>query len=166
MGVDLNYSNSVYFFNQLQNKTMSKSIKYLIRSPQELKARFNAAYEAASKGLQAGTVVLTLGRETRSSMQNSKMWALLDDLSNQVEYCGKKRTREAWKDICTVAWKEETELVMSLDNTKLIAVGLSTSTMNKKDFADFIEVIYVTGASFGVVWSEKAVDVITEYKLK
>ena len=144
---------------------MSKSKQYFIRSKEDLKARFNAAYQAASDGLAGGCVVLTLGRETRSNLQNSKLWALLDDLAAQVNYCGKLRSREAWKDICTVAWKEETELVMSLDNTKLIAVGLSTSTLSKKNFAEFIEVIYVTGANYNVVWSDKANCVIDEYKL-
>ena len=144
---------------------MSKSKQFFIRSREDLKARFNAAYQVASEGLSAGCVVLTLSRETRGNAQNAKLWAMLDDIAAQVNYCGKLRSREAWKDICTVAWKEETELVMSLDNTKLIAVGLSTSTLNKKDFAELIEVIYVTGASFGVVWSEKAVNVIGEFNL-
>ena len=83
----------------------------------------------------------------------------------QINYCGKLRNRAAWKDICSVAWQDECELVMSLDNTKLIAVGLSTSALNVKQFAEFIEVIYVTGASFNVVWSDKAISVIDEFKL-
>jgi hypothetical protein len=144
---------------------MSKSKQYFIRSRDDLKARFNAAYQAAVKGLDAGTVVLTLGRETRSNLQNAKMWAMLDDLAAQVNYCGKLRNRAAWKDICSVAWQDECELVMSLDNTKLIAVGLSTSALNMKQFAEFIEVIYVTGARFNVMWSEKAISVIDEYNL-
>ena len=144
---------------------MSKSKQYFIRSREDLKARFNAAYQAAGEALAGGCVVLTLGRETRANAQNAKLWAMLDDVATQVVYCGKLRSREAWKDICTVAWKEETELVMSLDNTKLIAVGLSTSTLNKKDFAELIEVIYATGANFSVVWSEKAECVINEFNL-
>lgn len=144
---------------------MSKSKQFFIRSKEDLKVRFNAAYQAAHDALAGGNVVLTLSRETRSNVQNAKMWPMLQDLAEQVEYIGSKRSKEAWKDICTVAWKDETELVMSLDGTKLIAVGLSTSSLNKKDFADLIEVIYMTGADFGVEWSDKAVCVIDEFKL-
>jgi hypothetical protein len=144
---------------------MSKSKQFFISSKEDLKVRFNAAYQAAHDALAGGNVVLTLSRETRSNVQNAKMWAMLSDLSKQVVYCESKRSPEAWKDILTVAWKEETDLVMSIDNTKLIAVGLSTSSFTKADFADFIEVIYVNGTDFGVEWSDKAVCVIDEFKL-
>jgi hypothetical protein len=143
-----------------------KREQFFIRGNDTLNAIMTNVYNAVKRRLDAGTVVVTLSDETRTIEQNSKLWTMLKDMSEQIVYCGKKRTSEAWKDILTVAWKDEVELVMSLDSTKVIAVGLSTSNMTKKEFSEFIEVIYVTGVDYSVNWSEKSIDIYNENKPK
>jgi hypothetical protein len=38
--------------------------------------------------------------------------------------------------------------------------------MTKKEFSEFIEVIYVTGVDYSVKWSEKSIDIYNENKPK
>ena len=57
------------------------------------------------QGLKGGPVVVTLGRETRSNPQNSLLWALLTDISNQVTWFDKKHSPDAWKDIITGSFR-------------------------------------------------------------
>jgi len=83
---------------------------------------------------------------------------MLTDISKQVVYHGKKRKPDAWKIIATATLNSQ-EIVPNLDNDGFIAIGESTSGLGKKKFSDLIEIIYMIGARFDVVWSEHAKDV-------
>lgn len=141
---------------------------FIIRNADELKNMFRTAYNLADKGLQSGAVVLKLDRESRSLEQNSKLWPMLSDLAKQVEYAGKRRSKDDWKLICFQAWQEietehKIEYVPNLSGSGLIMLGCSTSSLNKKEFAALIECIYSIGAQYNVNWSEKAIDYFAEY---
>jgi len=144
---------------------MKKEV-FFIRDKETARHLMGNAFNSALRRLDSGAVVVTLSCETRTIEQNDKLWAMLTDLSKKITYYGKKRTTAAWKDIVTVAWQAETvELVPSFDNTKLIAVGLSTSDLGVKAFAEVVEVIYMMGADFGIEWSKKSNTIFKEYKL-
>lgn len=118
--------------------------------------RFAAAWmEAmARKGLAAGPVLLSLGRPRRSLDQNALLWAVLTDVSRQVEWHGQRLTKENWKDIFTAALKRQ-QVVPGIDGG-FVVLGTSTSRMSKQEFSELIELIYAFGAEHGVEWSEPA----------
>lgn len=115
------------------------------------------------RGIKAGPVVVTMGRETRSSEQNRLMWPLLTDISKQVEWFGRKHAPEVWKDIVTGSWRQ-VEFVPNIEGTGLVAVGLSTSKLGKAEFSSLIEYILAFGAEKGVQWSEQSQETINENK--
>lgn len=98
---------------------------------------------------------ITWQEPTRTLEQNAKLWPMLDDISKQVDWYGKKLTRDDWKDVFTASLVKA-NVVPNLEGNGFVACGLHTSRMGKKLFSDLIELIYAFGAEKGVVWSEKA----------
>jgi hypothetical protein len=100
---------------------------------------------------------------SRTQLQNSKLWPMLTDISKQVTWYGKKYSKDDWKTIITGSYRKS-EFVPNLDGTGFVVLGMSTSAMSRKVFADLIEFIYAFGASQDVVWSEKSEAVYQEFK--
>ena len=115
------------------------------------------------KGIEGGPVVLSVDREKRSNSQNSKLWPMLTDISEQVEWFGKMHNTETWKAVITGTF-QKCEILPNLDGDGFVMIGLSTSKMKKALFSELIEYIYVFGADKNVVWSEKSLLIYAEYR--
>ena len=113
-----------------------------------------------SRGLKGGPVVIELGRGTRSKEQNRKLWPMLSDVANQIEWYGQKLTKEEWKDVFTAGMHQQ-KCVPGIGGG-VVFFGFRTSKMNKKQFSDLIEFIYAFGAERGVEWSEQAIEMYKE----
>ncbi|QJQ96941.1 hypothetical protein HIO72_00570 [Halomonas sp. PA5] len=124
----------------------------------------NRAWQAVTKGLPAGPVVVKLGRPNskRTLSQNAKLWPMLSDLHSQVEWYGETLTQEEWKDVMTAGLKRQ-RAVPGIDGG-FVVLGAHTSKMNKQEFADLIEVIYAFGAERQVAWSEPALRAFEHYR--
>jgi hypothetical protein len=92
---------------------------------------------------------------TRSSAQNSRMWAMLADVAKQVEWHGKKLASTDWKHVFSAAITKQA-VVPNLDGTGFVVLGQSTSDMTKREMSEMIELITAFGAQHDVVWSEPA----------
>ena len=143
---------------------MSKELVYQAASLQELQARMATISHIAGKGLQAGPVEIAVRRPSkkRSLDQNARLWAVLTDVSKQVEWYGRHLSKEAWKDIFTAALERQ-DVVPGLEGG-FVMIGGRTSKMTKKRFADLLTIIDVFGADHGVRWSDPALRVFEEYK--
>jgi hypothetical protein len=97
-------------------------------------------------------VIIQEHKTKRSLDQNRKMWAVLRDIANQVEWYGNKLTKEDWKCIFTSALKQ-TKVVPNLDSTGFVSIGLYTSKMSVKGMNDLITLIEAFGAEKGVKWT-------------
>lgn len=117
------------------------------------------------RGLKGGPVTITLGREKRSKDQNSRLWPMLQDVSGQVEWFGRKHTKEQWKEIVTGTFFG-CEFVPNIEKDGFIALGRSTRNLDKSTFSQVIEYIYAFGAEEGVIWSEPALQAYEEYRAK
>lgn len=93
---------------------------------------------------------------TRSSEANALLWAMLTDISQQVDWYGKRLTPEDWKHVFSASLRK-LQVVPNLDGTGFVALGLSTSRMSKREFSDLIELISAFGAERGVQWSDEEV---------
>lgn len=96
---------------------------------------------------------VTIQEPTRSGSQNRLMWALLTDLSIQVNWHGQKLTPENWKDIVTAGLKKQ-DVVPGLDGG-FVVLGTSTRRMTKLEMNELIEFIYYVGAKYDVKFSEQ-----------
>ena len=80
----------------------------------------------------------------RSVEQNALLWACLSEISRKVEWHGEKLTPEEWKDLFSAALKKS-RAVPGLDGG-VVFLGQHTSTMNKQEFSDLIELIHAFAA--------------------
>jgi hypothetical protein len=89
--------------------------------------------------------------DTRTLDQNAKLWALLTDISRQVEWHGRRLPPEAWKDILTAALRKA-EVVPGLDGG-FVALGLSTSQMTRRELGELLDLADAFGSQNGVRWT-------------
>lgn len=99
--------------------------------------------------------VVTISEPTRNLEQNAKLWALLTEVSRQVQWHGKTLDPESWKHIFSSSVRK-LDVVPNLDGTGFVALGLSTSRMTKREFSELIELIQAFGAERGVEFNEPA----------
>lgn len=86
---------------------------------------------------------------TRTLEQNAKLWAMLTDVSEQVNWHGQKLTPEDWKHVFSAALNQQ-RVVPNIDSTGFVVLGQSTSKMTVHQMADMIELINAFGAERGV----------------
>lgn len=89
----------------------------------------------------------------RSLDQNAKMWALLSDISEQVEWYGRKLSPTDWKCVFTSGLKKAL-VVPDLEGTGFVMIGLHTSDMTKDEMSNLIELITAFAAERGVTLGE------------
>lgn len=95
-------------------------------------------------------MVLKAQKETRSLEQNARLWAMLTDVSEQVDWYGQKLSPEDWKHIFTAALKK-TRAVPGIDGG-VVVLGQSTSKMTKAEMSELQTLMEAFGAERGVVF--------------
>ena len=96
--------------------------------------------------------VVTIKEPTRSTEQNSKMHAMLSDVS-RAKPEGRLHTVDVWKQIMMNACGHKAQFEVGLDG-EIFPAGLKTSRLNKREMSDMIEFIYWYGAQHDISWSE------------
>ena len=127
---------SVDLFNRQQAHAILKSTVY--------------PYLAAN--LQDGKrLVMTVRQQTRSLEQNARLWAMLTDVSRQVDWYGRKLTPEDWKHVFSAALYQQ-DAVPGI-NGGFVVLGCSTSKMTIGEMAELQTLIEAFGAEKGVRFS-------------
>lgn len=105
---------------------------------------------------------VTEKKQSRSDSQNALMWAVLSEISNQLEVNGKKFSADAWHEYFKQEYLPDAvyELVKDhetyqkweqLPNGSRRLKG-STTDLTTKGFSEYIEQIYAFAASEGVMF--------------
>jgi len=94
-----------------------------------------------------------LKQKTRTLEQNALLWALLADVSKQVNWHGQFLTSDEWKEVMSASLKQQ-KVVPGIDSG-FVVIGARTSKMGKKEMSDLCELIQAFGTQHGVIWSEK-----------
>lgn len=89
----------------------------------------------------------------RTNPQNDRMWAMLTDVSNQVDWYGQTLTPEEWKCVLTAAMKKQ-KVVPGIDGG-FVVVGARTSKMGVREMGELMELIEAFGAQQGVRFSAR-----------
>lgn len=85
----------------------------------------------------------------RTNEQNSKMWACLTDVAEQVEWYGQKLSAEDWKDVFSASLRKA-RVVPGIDPGTYVPLGMRTSDMSKEEMSGMIELMLAFGAERGV----------------
>lgn len=95
--------------------------------------------------------IVTIKAATRSLDQNALLWAVLNDLSKQVDWYGEKLSSEDWKTMLTASLKKQTTRP-GIDGG-FVVMGTSTSKMTIAEMTELIELAYAFGADKGIAWT-------------
>ena len=98
--------------------------------------------------------VVTINPGDRTLDQNSKMWAMLSDVS-RAKPEGRLHTPEVWKALFMSACGHAVQFEAGLDG-KPFPVGFRSSHLSKSEMSDLIEFVSAWGTQRGVVWSDEA----------
>jgi hypothetical protein len=93
---------------------------------------------------------------TRTLPQNARMWAMLTDVADQLQWHGLRLTPDEWKLIFLDALKREVRMAPNIDGTGFVNLGRSSSDLSKAEMGDLMELISAFGAQHGVVFAEPA----------
>ena len=123
-------------------------IKRLL-NPQQAHAAIQDAWNWAKPHLIAGAEMeITVKRATRTMAQNSRLWAMLTDISRQVDWHGQKLHQDEWKDVFTAALKRQ-KVVPGIDGG-FVVIGARTSKMTKAEMSELQELMAAFGAEHQV----------------
>ena len=122
-------------------------------SPAHGQATLARLWEWAKPRLADGKRLrLSVGEEKRSLPQNARLWAMLGEVSRQVDWHGQKLADAEWKDVFSASLKRQ-KVVPGLDGG-FVVLGSSTSKMSKAELSDLMELIAAFGAEHGVRFSD------------
>lgn len=127
--------------------------------PSRIRDVFKLAYLFATElsAIGAVEIIVRLVKSRRTLDQNAKLWAMLGDISRQVEWpvngIMQKLDSEDWKALMTAAARQEIRMAQGI-NGGVVMLGESTKRMTVAELGDVIECMYVFGAEKGVIWSE------------
>jgi hypothetical protein len=92
----------------------------------------------------------------RSLDQNSKLWASLTDIAEQMAWHGQKLSADDWKMLFLSALKQELRMVQNLSGNGFITLGRSSSDLSREEMSNLLELILAWGAEHGVKFNEPA----------
>ena len=120
----------------------------LINPVQAHKAFGNAWMHAKAMLMAGHRLRLSVKPETRSTAQNSRMWAMLQDVADQVTWHGRKLSKEDWKHVFSASLKKQ-DAVPGIDGG-FVVLGQSTSKMTVREMTDLMTLMEAFGAEHEV----------------
>jgi len=97
--------------------------------------------------------VVTIAERTRTTDQNAKMWAMLNDVARGKPE-GRNWTPETWKAAFMHFLGHQVMFADGLDGTGPFPVGFRTSRLTVRQMIDLIDCIQAYGDQHGIDWSE------------
>jgi len=135
-----------------------------------VKPEMSKVWEMANKGLKSGEpVIVTLGREATTDLQDKCYHAMIGDIAKQVDLA---YDRDTWKALLVSSFATEKQQmgeplrkgnkwVTSLCGTHMVCIRPSVKTFNKANGSEFIEFLHVKGSEYGVEFTDKT---LAEYE--
>lgn len=125
----------------------------MIRPPIRLSSA-TARSLAASYIMEAAPdgCIVSFKEASRSLEQNARMWSMLAEVAEQVEWYGKKLSAEDWKDVFTASLRQA-RVVPTIDGDGFVPLGMRTSSMTKAEMGALMDLIEAFGVQRGVVFS-------------
>ena len=131
-----------------------------------VKDEMRKVWDMANKGLKAGDVIVTLGREGTSDLQGRCYHGMIRDISKQTDLGGNKYDAETWKALLVSGFATEkhqmgeplrkgNKWVPSLCSTHMVCIRPSVREFNKSNGSEFIEYLLAAGIEYGVKFDDR-----------
>ena len=99
------------------------------------------------------TIVTFNSEPTRTQLQNARFWAMLGDVSRQVELFGRRATADVWKARFMNACGHEVQFEQGLSGEPF-PVGFRSSNLSVSQMCDLQEYMAAYGAEQGVIFND------------
>jgi len=103
-------------------------------------------------------LTISVSEATRSSEQNAKLHATLNEIARQAKWAGQKWDAEVWKRLLTAAWMrtrgEQLVMLPALDGHGVDIVFRRTSSLSKAECSDLLEYVIAWAAQNGVTCAQ------------
>jgi hypothetical protein len=133
---------------------------FILRPDGTARDRMAAAWRFACEFLELGKPAKIEVSELlpkRSIEQNARLWALLTDVSRQVEWPVdgqmQRLSPEDWKDVFSAGLRKGQRVAQGIEGG-FVMLGTRTSRMTVAEMCDLQELICAFGAERGVQWSD------------
>lgn len=119
-----------------------------------------AARKAAHREVDAALLgwEFKVGPKKRGLNSNAALHATLTDVSKQLDYFGRKRSKNVWKGIFVSGWEIATgrkpEILPGLEG-EFINIRESTTDLSDQEIASLIEYITAYGIANGVLFKAR-----------
>lgn len=124
-----------------------------LHNPQQGYQAVQTIWQHAKALLVAGhRLVIEIKPEKRSDPQNRRLWAMLTDISKQVDWYGQKLAPEDWKHVFSASLSQQ-RAVPGIGGG-FVVLGQSTSKMSKAEMSDLQTLIEAFGAERNVIFKE------------
>ncbi len=100
-------------------------------------------------------VIVSFRKPSRTTDQNAKMWAMINDIRNQKEKHGREMPADYWKAAMMRACGHAVAFATGLDGEPF-PVGFRSSQLSVSHMADLITFIQQWGDEVGIEWSDEA----------
>lgn len=132
---------------------MAEALRAHLLNPTQARQPFENAWHTAKALLLAGhRLTLEVKPEVRSDAANRRLWAMLTEISRQVDWYGQKLTPEEWKHVFSAALRKQ-KVVPGLDGG-FVVLGLSTSKMTRGEMSEMQELMTAFGVERNVVFHD------------
>jgi hypothetical protein len=99
--------------------------------------------------------VVTFQRNKRSIPQNARLWAMLGEISRQVEWHGARLSPDDWKIMFLQALGHEMRIAPNIAGDGIVSLGGRSSKLSKQEFSDLLELMSAFAAERGVIIEER-----------
>ena len=113
--------------------------------------------EALASGKQ---LTLEIKATSRSSPQNSKYHAMIEEIARQASHLGAKWDEEDWKRLLVDQFIKDmnglgaSKIIPSLDGSGIVQLGFQTRKFTKEQASEFVEWLHAWGAEHGVTFEQ------------
>lgn len=90
----------------------------------------------------------------RTLPQNDRLWAMLSDVAEQLEWHGNKLKAYEWKLLFLDALNRESRTVPDIYGIGIVSLGRSSSDLSKDEMSQLLALIEAFGAEHGVQFND------------
>lgn len=138
--------------------------KFFLRNDGTARQAMQQVMAFVQRMFDAGLAVRLVVKElapTRTLDQNRKLWAMLNDLAEQVQWHVDGRMQQLepdeWKEILTAGLRKNQRVAAGVEGG-FVMLGSRTSRMTVAEMIELIEFIQWFGAERGVRWSDPKIE--------
>jgi hypothetical protein len=139
---------------------------FVIKDNDSKRIVMTTLWDFVSEKIHGGGLDITVARQSKTRLQERRYHSMMQDISKQVEFEGKRFSAKVWKVMLKDQFGHELLLAgtplskpgsvtMSIDGARVVQIPPESREFRMKEASDFIEYLFSFGAEFGIQWTDQ-----------